>query len=83
MKIEAGDDMLTLTPEEERMLAASIAGAAGQFHALAAGRDLADQIADLRQQRFREKDEVRAQPMKPPHGAIKGAPDLSVVQGNG
>jgi len=83
VKIEAGDDILTLTPEEERMLAASIVGAAGQFHALAAGRDLADQIADLRQQYFRVRDEIRARPAKDPHSPIKGAPDLSVVQGNG
>lgn len=48
VKVEVGDDMLTLTPEEERMLAMSVKGAAEQFHAMVTGRDLADQIADLR-----------------------------------
>ena len=61
VKIEAGDDVITLTPEEERMLAASIAGAVGQFQVLAAGRDLADQLADLREKHFRMKEELRAQ----------------------
>ncbi|MFM9922739.1 hypothetical protein VLK31_07095 [Variovorax sp. H27-G14] len=48
VKIEVGEGMLTLTAEEERMLAMSVKGAAEQFQALAAGRDLADQVADLR-----------------------------------
>ncbi|RST54116.1 hypothetical protein [Variovorax sp. DXTD-1] len=48
VKIEVGDDMLTITLEEERMLAMSVKGAAEQFHAMVTGRDLADQIADLR-----------------------------------
>ncbi len=48
VKIEVGDDLLTITPEEERQLAMSIKGAAEQFQVLAAGRDLADQVADLR-----------------------------------
>ncbi|MNK90298.1 hypothetical protein D3C87_1103440 [compost metagenome] len=48
VKYEVGDEMMTITPEEERMLAMSVKGAADQFHALAAGRDLADQIADMR-----------------------------------
>lgn len=46
--IELGNDLIKITPEEERQLAMSIKGAADQFHALAAGRDLADQIAELR-----------------------------------
>lgn len=48
VKIEVGEGMLTITPEEERMLAMSVKGAAEQFHAMVTGRDLADQIADLR-----------------------------------
>lgn len=48
VKIEVGDDILTMTVEEERMLAMSVKGAAEQYHAVVTGRDLADQIADLR-----------------------------------
>jgi DNA-binding Lrp family transcriptional regulator len=50
VKIEVGDDILTLTLEEERLLAMSVKGAAEQFHAMVSGRDLADQVAELRRQ---------------------------------
>lgn len=60
IKIEAGDEILTLTPEEERMLAMSIKGAAEQFQVLAAGRDLADQVADLRRRHTEACDREHA-----------------------
>lgn len=47
VKIEIGDDVLTLTPREDRMLANLQAGAAVQFSAIELGHNTALLAADL------------------------------------
>lgn len=59
VEITAGNDRLSLTPEEERMVAASLVGAAAQFHDLTRGRDLADQFRVLQRQHEQLQDEMR------------------------
>lgn len=61
-KLEIGDACLDLTPHECRAIATMLLGAAFDFHLLNSNRDLADQIADLREKHFRMKDELRERP---------------------
>ena len=57
-KLEVGDVCLDLTPQECRAIATMLLGAAFEFHLLTSSRDLADQIADLREKHFRIKEEL-------------------------
>lgn len=48
VKIEIGDDVLTLTPREDRLLAGVQAGAALQFIGVGTEQDVVQVVADLR-----------------------------------
>ena len=58
VKIEIGDEVLSLTPREDRMLASLQAGAAAQFAAIEAGHQTARLNAELAEQVRRLSREV-------------------------
>lgn len=59
VKIEIGDDVLTLTPREDRMLANLMAGAAAQLAAIETGRNTALLAADISEEVKRLRRQVR------------------------
>ncbi len=59
VEVSVGNDRMSLTPDEERLLAASITGAQAQFHDLTRGRDLADRFRELQRQHEQLQDEMR------------------------
>ena len=60
VKIDIGDDVLTLTPKEDRMLAAMLAGVAMQAVGIEQGRNVAMIAADLSLQVKSLRRELRA-----------------------
>ncbi|ADU36211.1 hypothetical protein [Variovorax paradoxus] len=60
VKIEIGDDVLTLTPREDRSLANLMAGAAAQAAAIEAGRNSAILAAELGEEVKRLRRQVNA-----------------------
>ena len=60
VKIEIGDEVLSLTPREDRMLANLMAGAAAQAAAIEAGRNTALLAAELGEEVKRLRRQVQA-----------------------
>lgn len=59
VEVTVGNEQMSWTPTEERLVAASICGAQAQFHDLTRGRDLADQFRNLQRQHEQLQDEMR------------------------
>ena len=59
MKIEIGDEVLTLTPREDRTLASLQAGTAVEFAAIETGHEMSAMVAAMRQQMTRMQARLR------------------------
>ena len=59
VKIEIGDEVLTLTPREDRTLASLQAGTAVEFAAIETGHEMSAMVAAMRQQMTRMQARLR------------------------